>query len=137
MKILEIIKESIEDGSTPESNAEDILYLLDNVGMRPEELADLANSLKQIVGDQQDIGTDPELAEPSIIANQPPAEEPVTAEPEAEEPLETDVEPEETELQERTQALKRKKVVKASTYREQIEQYLSQITNDEDLKELN
>jgi hypothetical protein len=139
MKILEIIKESVEAESAPETNAEDILYLLDNVGMRPEELADLANSLKQIVGDQQDISAEPEPTEPTIIANQPPAEEPVTAEPEAEEPLETDdgTAPEETELQERTQSLKRKKVVKASSYREQIEQYLSQITNDEDLKELN
>lgn len=141
MKILEIIKESVEAESAPETNAEDILYLLDNVGMRPEELADLANSLKQIVGDQQDISAEPEPTEPTIIANQPPAEEPVTAEPEAEEPLETDdgTAPEETELRERSEKIKtsKSKAVKPSSYRQQIEQYLSQITNDEDLKELN
>ena len=137
MKILEIIQESIE--SQPfDSNAEDLRYLLDNVRMSPEELAAIAKDLEQIAMDQEDVGAEP--TQPVEPVNQVKPEQPVTAEPETEEPVDNPEElDDEDNIQERVETKKvpvKKKPVKAASYREQIEQHLSQISNDEDLREL-
>lgn len=134
MKILEIIQESI-DTQSADSNAEALRYLLDNVRMSPEELANIAKDLEQVAMDQQDIGSEP--VEPTEPLEPVEPEQPVTAEPETAEPVDTPEEtPQDDELQERTTTVKKKRTVKASSFREQIEQHLSQITNDEDLREL-
>ena len=137
MKILEIIQESI-DSQSADSNAEALRYLLDNVRMSPEELSNIAKDLEQVVMDQEDIGTEPlEPVEPQTPVEPTEPEQPVTAEPETEEPVDTPEEtPQEDELQERTATVKKKKTVKAASFREQIEQHLSQVGNDEDLREL-
>lgn len=144
MKILEIIQESIES-QPADSNAEDLRYLLDNVRMSPEELAAIAKDLEQIAMDQEDVGTEPEPTDYNDATDSYPGQpngpaQPVTAEPESEEPVDNPEEPaDEDNIQERVETKKvpvKKKPVKAATYREQIEQYLSQIPKDEDLREL-
>jgi len=140
MKILEIIQESI-DSQSADSNAEALRYLLDNVRMSPEELSNIAKDLEQVAMDQEDIGAEPveptEPVEPIEPVEPTEPQQPVTAEPETEEPVDTPEEtPQDDELQERATTVKKKKTVKAASFREQIEQHLSQISNDDDLREL-
>lgn len=139
MRVLEIIRESVEAQVAPDSNAEDLLYLLDNVKMRPEELANIANSLKQIASDYSEIDSEPEPIQAVEPVDQAEPEEPVTAEPETDEPVDIPEEPAGDEIQERTERKKSRSKAspaKTTSYREQIEQYLGQISNDEDLREL-
>ena len=134
MKILEIIQESI-DSQSADSNAEALRYLLDNVRMSPEELSNIAKDLEQVAMDQEDIGAEPVGPTEPVEPVEP--QQPVTAEPETEEPVDTPEEtPQDDELQERATTVKKKKTVKAASFREQIEQHLSQISNDDDLREL-
>lgn len=144
MRILEIISESIESSPVMGPNAEDLLYLLDNVDMRPEELAAIASELKDLASDYADIDSE---SEPTEIEPEPTEEpvgqtepqEPVTAEPETEEPVDEPEETDDTAIQERVaspKTAKKKKIVSKETYRNQVEQYLSTITDDEELKEL-
>lgn len=145
MRILEIISESIESNPVMGPNAEDLLYLLDNVDMRPEELAAIASELKDLASDYADIDSEleptqiePEPAEEPVGQMEP--QEPITAEPETEEPVDTPEDDDDgDEIQERVEkqkTVKKKKPVTKQSYREQIEQYLSQVSDDTELKGL-
>jgi hypothetical protein len=139
MRILEIICESVESENT--SNAEDLLYLLDNTDMRPEELAVIASELKKIAGENDDISDVDQSTAPGQQTeplDQIEPEEPVTAEPETEEPVDTpdNVDNEIQERVENQKTVKKKKTVTKQSYREQIEQYLNQVTDDNQLKGL-
>ena len=141
MRILDIIREFVEPPQSSGPNAEDLLYLLDNAKLSSAELEFINKSLSQIVGDQeeQDVGaTDTE--EP---VDQATAQEPVTAEPATQEPVDSEpIDDEETtddELQERTATKKsatKKKTKSPASYRQQLEEFLSQIQDDSELAPL-
>lgn len=141
MRILEIICESAESGNSTGSNAENLLYLLDNTDMRPEELAVIASELKKIASENDGMSAADQSTEPDQSIeplDQVEPEEPVTAEPETEEPVDTpnDVSNEIQERVEKQQTVKKKKTITKVSNREQIEQYLSQIIDDNELRGL-